>query len=323
MQYHIIFRVAIWVMILMEILRRPQWTFHYSDWSDGDRFLVSNVKYATTNAIIGVDILALLVLGVGLFFDYMSEVFHCSVTTRHQLDGRSSDPGSYYAPPPPVSHTVSVDRGMQLSEVGSTGPMADDVFSDHHPSGSFKNSHDTSMTGLTGLGLAGDLDEPGIGRKWHLRTDRERQFRRVAIYMVTGLYALKWLEVLFAVMFVSLEMAGHDFAVYVQGEPMLTVFPLECVYAMLIEQRYIPLLKTTFRTIPRFFYLIVLLGVTLLAYAAVARYLVNPNSMPGEKYFGTFANGLWTMFNVMNAASWPDPFVACYQVLVMSERAFH
>lgn len=301
-------------MILMEILRRPQWTFHYSDWSDGDKFLVSNVKYATTNAIIGVDILALLVLGLGIFFDYMSEVFHCSISTRCGLDPLMSSDASSYIPPPPAiyKHSVSVDRGMQLSEVGSTGPMADDAFSDHHPSGSFKDSHDTSFTGL---GLTGDVDEPGVGRVWRVRSDRERRFRRVAIYAITGLYAFKWLEVIFGILFVSLEAAGHDFAIYVQGEPFLTIFPLECVFAVLLEQRYISLLKTTFRTIPRFLYLMVLLGLTVLAFAAVARFLVSSHSLPGEKYFGTYSDGLWTMFSVMNAANWPDPFVACYQVL--------
>ena len=306
-----------WAMIIMEILRRPQWTFRYSDWTDADRFMVSNIRYATANCIITVDIIALIILGTGLCLDFGYEIYHCANTNArrsvlHPDDGSTDPP----APLPtsqqsrPVSSSIDT-IGMQLSEVASV--IAEEAFSVPSVDTGFHTSNDTSLSSLRG---SDGMTRRGTCYIWTLRADPERYFRRVALYVLLCIYILKWCEVIFGVLFISLRCGGEGFALRIQGSAWSTIFPLDCICAVLIETRYIPLLKTTLRTTPRFLYLLVLLAVALGGYTAMVKFLLRPHDSAAELYFHSYWEGLWTMFNVMNAANWPDPFVACYKASV-------
>lgn len=103
----------------------------------------------------------------------------------------------------------------------------------------------------------------------------------------------------------------------IKSSPYLNTFPLECVYALIIEKKYYYILKTIFRSFPRFIFLLLQFLTLICFLTAFLLIIINPDTPGAIKHYDTFSDALWTNINVMNAADWPTPFVDLYQVLYL------
>jgi hypothetical protein len=150
--------------------------------------------------------------------------------------------------------------------------------------------------------------------KWKSHPDRA--VRRSLIFVLIAIYGLKWLEIILSSILLLYEINYPNTSLTAfKSSIYLNTFPLECVFALLIEKQYYYILKTILRTFPRFCSLIAQLIALICLFTGLLLVIINHNSSGANTHYDTFSDAVWTNINVMNAADWPTPFVDLYQVL--------
>lgn len=149
-----------------------------------------------------------------------------------------------------------------------------------------------------------------------IKSHSDRMIRRILICILLLIYSLKWLELLIQSIALAYEVA-HPYSsipLQIKSSVYLNTFPLECIFALIIEKKYYSILKTIIRTLPRFCSLIAQLTLLIVVFTGILLILINHESPGAKTHYDTFSDSIWTNINVMNAADWPTPFVDLYKV---------
>jgi hypothetical protein len=159
-----------------------------------------------------------------------------------------------------------------------------------------------------------------------LKSHPDRRIRRILVWILLTIFALKWIEILIhSIVFLS-ETTSHSSSSSdsslnnsIKSNIYLNTFPLECVFALIIEKRYYYILKTILRTLPRFFSLIAQFTLLICVFTGILLILINHDTYGADTHYSTYSDALWTNINVMNGANWPTPFVDLYKVTISSQ----
>lgn len=159
-----------------------------------------------------------------------------------------------------------------------------------------------------------NIDESNI--KLSFKSNPDRTYRRIFIYVLIIIYLLKIIEFFIHFGVIIEEIHSSKSFYHIKSSVYLNTFPLECVYALIIEKRYYYILKTIFRAFPRFFFLLAQFLVLICFFTGFLLVIINSDTPAAINYFDTFSDALWTNVNIMNAADWPTPFVDLYKVIL-------
>jgi hypothetical protein len=145
------------------------------------------------------------------------------------------------------------------------------------------------------------------------------------VYILAAIYIMKSLEIYLNLGIWVYEQTHDTSLEGLKSMAYLNIFPLECVYALIIEKKYYYILKSSLKTLPRFLSLILQFGALICFFTIILLILINHETPAANKHYHTFGDSLWTNINVMDAADWPAPFIDLFKVsniIILSSSAF-
>jgi hypothetical protein len=127
------------------------------------------------------------------------------------------------------------------------------------------------------------------------------QSRRRLIMIMQASILLKLIE-----SFISLGLRAA-------GKAPLSLSPVEAMFIILVERKYMTNLPYLIRVMPPFAFLITVLAAVVCIYTAFGYLIFDPGSQEIVQYFPDYGNAVWNMLMVLNGSNWPTPMIPAFQ----------
>eukprot|EP01038_Epipyxis_sp_PR26KG_P004464 gene4464-6313_t len=96
------------------------------------------------------------------------------------------------------------------------------------------------------------------------------------------------------------------------GAKFFSASPIEGLFVLLIETHFERSIAYIVRSVPKIFFLLLVLSYFVCTYTVLGFLIFPPNTAESQGYFSFYGSSVWDMLMVLNGSNWPTPMMPAY-----------